>query len=112
MNKEEFVKKKNELLVLMQELKKEFESIVEKYITIFCEKQDIDKKGLYWINGDIGGVFEVSDCFFDFLDIIRDIDTNQPKGFIFNWYNENNYLNNKIINYHSYIKGLRVIDFK
>jgi hypothetical protein len=96
----------------MQDLKKQFESIVDQYITIFCEKQEIDKKGLYWINGDIGGVFEVCDCFFDFLDIKRDIDTDQPKDKIFNWYWDNDYINNKIINYHSYIKGLRIKDLK
>jgi len=96
----------------MQELKKEFESIVEKYIDSFCQKQEIDKKVLYWIGGEIGGVLEVSDCFFDFLDIITDIDTNQPKGLIFDWHNENDYINDKIINYQSYIKGLRVKDLK
>jgi hypothetical protein len=96
----------------MQELKKEFESIVEKYIDAFCKKQEIDKKGLYWIGGEIGGVVEIFDCNFDFLDIKKDIDTNQPKGSIFDWHNENDYINNKIINYQSYIKGLRVKNLK
>ena len=47
-----------------------------------------------------------------FLDIKRDIETNQPKNKIFEWYNENDYINNKIINYQSYIKGLRVKDLR
>ncbi len=96
----------------MQELKKEFESIVEKYIDAFCIKQEIDKKDIYWIGGEIGEVVEISDCYFNFIDIKRDIDTDQPKDEIFNWYLNNDYLEDKIINYHSYIKGLRVKDLK
>ena len=96
----------------MQDLKKEYESIVEKYIDAFCQKQEIDKNSLYWIGGEIGEVVEISDCYFNFLDIKKDIDTNQSKGFIFNWYLNNDYLEGKTINYDSYIKGLRVKDLK
>ena len=96
----------------MKNLKILFERIVEKYIDAFCKKQEIDKNSLYWFGGEIGEVVEISDCYFNFLDIKKDIDTNQPKDEIFNWYNENDYLNGKIINYQSYIKGLRVKDLK
>ncbi len=96
----------------MKDLKQQFENIVDQYITIFCQKQEIDKKDLYWIGGEIGDVVEISDCYFNFSDIKKDIDTNQPKGLIFDWHNENDYINDKIINYQSYIKGLRVKDLK
>jgi hypothetical protein len=96
----------------MQDLKKEFESIVDQYITIFCEKQDIDKQYNYWIDGCIAEVIYLNGAFISFDDVRRDIDTNQPKGSIFDWYSENDYTNGKIINYHSYIKGLRVKDLK
>ena len=96
----------------MKDLKKEFESIVDQYITIFCEKQEIEKECTYWIGGCIGEVIDVNGAFISFDDIRRDIDTDQPKDKIFNWYWDNDYINNKIINYHSYIKGLRVKDLK
>ncbi len=96
----------------MQDLKKEYESIVEKYIDAFCQKQEIDKNSLYWIGGNVEDIIDVNGDFFNFLEIKKDIDTNQPKDEIFKWKNENDYLNGKIINYQSYIKGLRVKDLK
>ena len=96
----------------MKNLKILFERIVEKYIDAFCQKQEIDKNSLYWIGGEIGEVVEISDYFFNFLDIKKDIDTDQPKDEIFKWKNENDYLNGKTIKYDSYIKGLIVKDLK
>jgi hypothetical protein len=93
-------------------LKKAFENAVNDYIDAFCKKQEIDKKDTHWINDEIGGLLDCCDCTFDFLDIKRDIDTKQPKGLIFKWYWDNEYINGKVINYQSYIKGLRVKDLK
>jgi hypothetical protein len=89
-------------------LNQEYETIVNKYIDAFCEKQEIDKCETFWIGDERGGLLDVASCTFDFSDIRLDIDTNQPKDKIFQWYYENDYINNKIINYQSYIKGLRV----
>jgi hypothetical protein len=96
--------------MLSENLKKEYENIINKYIDAFCEKQKIDKYKTHWIGDEVGGLFDVADCTFDFLDIKRDIETNQPKHKIFKWYLENDYINNKIINYQSYLMGLRVKD--
>ena len=93
-------------------LKKEYKNIINKYIDAFCEKQEIDKCHTFWIGDEIGGLLDVASCTFDFLDIKRDIDTNQIKNKIFQWYYENDYINNKTINYKSYTKGLRVKDLK
>ncbi len=91
-------------------LKKEYEIIINKYIDAFCEKQDIDKCDTFWIGDEVGGLLDVAGCTFDFSDIRLDIDTKQPQNEIFVWYYKNDYINNKIINYQSYLTGLRVKD--
>jgi hypothetical protein len=96
----------------MQTLKQQFENLVDQYLTLFCEKQEVNKDNNSWCAGDIGEVIEINDAYLNFDDIRLDIDTNQPKGNIFKWYWENEYLEGKIINYYSYTKGLRVKDLK
>ena len=96
----------------MQTLKQQYENIVDQYLTLFCEKQEVHQDNNDWCAGDVGGVIEINDAYLNFDDIRLDIDTNQPKGNIFKWWWENEYLEGKIINYHSYIKGLRVKDLK
>jgi hypothetical protein len=93
----------------MQTLKQQFENVVEQYIDAFCEKQGVHKD-----NNDcrVGDVIEINDAYLNFDEIRLDIDTNQPKGEIFKWYWDNEYLDGKIINYYSYVKGLRVKDLK
>jgi hypothetical protein len=94
----------------MQTLKQQFENLVDQYLTLFCEKQGVHKDDDSWCAGGIGGVIEINDAYLNFDEIRLDIDTNQPKGEIFKWWWENEYLENKIINYYSYTKGLRVKD--
>ena len=93
-------------------LKQQFENVVDQYLTLFCEKQGVYKDNDSWCAGDVGGVIEINDAYLNFTDIILDVDTNQPKGNIFKWYWENDFLNGKEINYYSYTKGLRVKDLK
>jgi hypothetical protein len=93
-------------------LKQQFENIVDQYLTLFCEKQEVHQDNNDWCAGDVGGVIEINDAYLNFDEIRLDIDTNQPKGAIFKWWWENDYLNNKQINYYSYTKGLRVKDLK
>ena len=112
MDREEFLKKSRELNELRQELKQQFENLVDQYLTLFCEKQGIEKKSNYWVGGCVGELIDINDAVISFDNIKIDIDTNQPKGNIFSWYWENEELNNKSINYYSYTKGLRVKDLK
>ena len=94
----------------MQTLKQQYENIVDQYLTLFCEKQGVHKDNNDWCAGYVGGVIDINDAYLSFDEIRLDIDTNQPKGAIFKWVWENDYLTGKIINYQSYIKGLRVKD--
>jgi hypothetical protein len=88
-------------------LRQHYENICNAYVNEFCAKQEMDLNG--WIGGEVGGVTECSDFFFDFRDIVRDIDTEQPKGLIIDWYYDN-LEGRRFINYDSYIRGLRVSD--
>ena len=89
-------------------LKKQYESICNEYVTQFCIKQDIEFEG--WVNYDVGSVACCGDFIFNFRDIVWDINSNQPKGNIANWYYENSETPEKAINYFSYTKGLRIED--
>ena len=95
----------------INQLKKEYEAICNEYIEMFCKKQDMIFYG--WVAGQIGGVAYTSDFFFNFSDIMLDINTNQKKGFILDWYDDildMAMAGKTIINYVSYIKGLRLKD--
>ena len=92
----------------MKHLKKEYETIVDKYLKVFCEKQDLEID--YWVGDKVGEiVFFTADYFFNFTDILIDIDSDCKKGLILEWYNDSVDFDFKI-NYRSYIKGLRYSD--
>jgi hypothetical protein len=84
-----------------------YENICNAYVNDFCEKQDMTWEG--WVGDQVGSIAECSDFYFDFRDIITDIDTGQPKGLIIDWYYDN-LEGERYINYNSYIGGLRVKD--
>jgi hypothetical protein len=94
----------------IKKLKKQYDNICNTYVKIFCEKQDMDFEG--WVGNDVGSIACCNDFFFDLHDIILDIDTNQEEGYIINWYYDNLEIEDKNINYYSYIKGLRIKDLK
>jgi hypothetical protein len=71
----------------INELKKEYELICSKYINVFCKKQDLDFKG--WVAENIGGIAICGDFYFNFQDIVLDINSKQPKGLIIEWYYKN-----------------------
>lgn len=48
----------------------------------------------------------------EYVDIFHDVDSEQPKGFITDWYYDNLEFKDKAINYYSYTKGLRVKDIE
>ena len=99
-----------------EELQTQYENVCNEYVRRFCEKQDIEFDG--WISDEVGGIASfISQYFFNMSDIILDISTNQPVGFILDWQSDGvdfNLLKDKTeyINYNSYIMGLRYYDLK
>lgn len=94
----------------INQLKNQYEFVCNAYATIFCNKQDMNFEG--WVGNTVGGIAYCNDFYFDFQDIVLDINFNQPKGLIVDWYYENLENPGKSINYYSYTKGLRVSDLK
>ncbi len=94
----------------LNELKKQYEFVCNEYVTKFCNKQEMDFEG--WVGDTIGGIAYCNDFYFNFQDIVWDINSKQPKGVIIDWYYENLEIPEKSINYFSYTKGLRVSELK
>ena len=91
-----------------KELKENYESCCNEYLQRFCDKQEMTNEG--WVVNQVGGVALCSDFYFNFTDIVWDINSEQPKGQIIDWYYENLDNIEKAINYYSYTKGLRIED--
>ena len=89
-------------------LKTKYEQVCKEYVELFCKKQDMEYNG--WVGGIVGGVAYCNDFFFNMRDIIWDINTEQPKGLIIEWYYNNIDDASKSINYYHYTKGLRKED--
>jgi hypothetical protein len=98
----------------LKKLKNQYDNVCNEYVRRFCEKQKIDFDG--WIGDEAGGIASfICQYFFNMSDIILDITTNQPAGFILDWQSDGvdyNLLKDKTeyINYNSYIMGLRYSD--
>ena len=88
-------------------LKKEYQSCCNEYLKKFCNKQDFDFKSGFWVGNDIGGVFFVSDFYFNLYDIVWDINSQQEKGLIIQWYDDFAGYMTTSINYYAYTKGVR-----
>jgi hypothetical protein len=86
----------------MEKLKKNYENACNAYLKEFCKKQYLSNEG--WVNNEVGGIALCGDFFFNFLDIVWDINTNQPKRRIIKWYDlcMDNVV--KSINYSTYCK--------
>jgi hypothetical protein len=87
-------------------LKKRYEKVCNEYMEQFCKKQDLGE--YYWVAGVVGSIVHVSDFYFSFMDVVWDVNTNQPKGLIIEWYDSVLESPEKSINYYSYTRGLRV----
>ena len=89
-------------------LKTKYEKIVNEYLRIFVEKQDLDIENCYWVADRVGEMLSVNEqYYFSFDDIRFDVDNNIKAGAIIEWQDEmiNNHLNNKRqINYENYTK--------
>lgn len=90
----------------LNKLKKQYEFVCNEYVTKFCNKQELDFDG--WVGDNIGCIAYFGDVFFfNFQDIVWDINTKQKKGLIIEWLYESIDNAENSINYYSYTKGLR-----
>jgi hypothetical protein len=94
----------------MKTLEQKYESVCNEYIKQFCQKHDIDFDG--WVANIVGSVCCFDSYFFNFMDIVWDINSKQPTGLIFQWHEDTYENTDKAINYYSYTKGLRYNDLK
>lgn len=94
----------------INQLKNQYELVCNEYVAKFCSKQEMNFEG--WVGDTIGGIACCNDFYFNFQDIVWDINSEQPKGIIVDWYYENLEIPKKSINYFSYTKGLRVSELK
>ena len=95
----------------LNELKKQYEFVCNEYVKKFSNKQDVSFE--FWVADQIGGIACFGDIlYFNFMDIVWDINSKQPKGAIVDWYYDNLDIPGKSINYFSYTKGLRVSELK
>lgn len=94
----------------IEKLKRDYEKACNQYMKLFCEKQDMYFDG--FVNDDIGGIALCSDFFFNFQDIVWDVNAKIPKGVIIEWYDAQMENPERAINYYSYTKGLRHKDIK
>jgi hypothetical protein len=96
----------------LQKLKEQYEFVCNEYVQKFCNKQGIEFDG--WVGNEIGGIASfISQYFFNFSDIVWDVNSKQPKGLILKWQDDCvNHVENlgKSINYFSYSKGIRFSD--
>lgn len=96
----------------MKKLSERYEEVVNEYLDLFCKKHEVYHSG--WIGGIVGGLIEISDCYFRFEDIKTDIDLNalnDKNNSIWDWYWSNMDEEHQI-NYNSYLMGLRIEDTK
>ena len=94
----------------IEKLKRDYEKACNQYMKLFCEKQDMEFDS--FVNDDIGGIALCSDFFFNFSDIVYDVNAKIPKGVIIDWYDAQLENPERAINYYSYTKGLRHEDLK
>lgn len=94
----------------VSKLKRDYEKACNQYIKTFCEKQEMEFE--FWVANDVGGIAVIGDCYFNFQDIVWDINAQIVEGLILEWYYAQLDNPEKSINYYSYTKGLRHNDLK
>ena len=105
-----FSTKKQQDAKKIDKLKKDYEKVCNQYMKLFCEKQDMYFDG--FVGDEVGGIALCSDFFFNFHDIVWDVNAKIPKGVIIEWYDAQLENPERAINYYSYTKGLRHEDLK
>jgi hypothetical protein len=94
-------------------LRKSLDKVLKNYIYEFEKKQEVEFT--FAVADDLMGVICMGDYSLSMSDIAYDIDNDVAKGVIFNWYNDGLEACSKgigLINYHSYVRGLRYKDLK
>ena len=88
-------------------LKENYEKAVNEYITAFVRKHDTVFRG--WQGWEQMEAANFHNGYsFNFNDIRLDIDTDQPKGLIFQWHDESTHFTDLIrLPYSSYVAGAR-----
>jgi hypothetical protein len=94
----------------IEKLKNRYYEICNEIVSEFCKKQEMEFDS--WVGDRVGEIALIGDYYLNFSDILQDLNTNQEKWFIFQWYNDSvdNAIKNKFpiqINYQSYCMGLR-----
>ena len=90
----------------LTKLKKQYEYSCNEYVKKFSNKQGYEFTD--WVSNDVGGIAVfIEQYFFNFSDIIYDINNKCPKGKIFEWQDYNVEIEDKWINYRSFVKGFR-----
>lgn len=84
----------------------DYEQACNEIAQLFANKQGIEFCG--WISDNVGGIGDFgNEYYFGIGEIVLDIKTNQPKGLIIQWQDDNVENENNFINYYSYTTGLR-----
>lgn len=86
----------------MIKLKNDYEKACNNYVKSFCEKQDMEFYG--WVDNKVGEIALCNDFYFNLFDIVWDINSNQPKYRIIDWYYEVMEYPEKSINYYNWTK--------
>lgn len=91
-------------------LRKQHEQACDQYVKKFCKRQDLIFHG--WAGGIVGGMANCGDYYFNYHDIVWDVNSQQEKGLIISWYSDNSESPVDSISYFSYTSGLRIQDLK
>ena len=75
----------------MQDLKDRYTAICEEYIAAFEEKQELCFDG--WVADRVGELACFDLYYFNFSDIVWDINTEQKAGLILEWHEEGGGIN-------------------
>ena len=85
----------------MKNLQKQYEKVCKQYVDEFCKKQNLEFD--YWVCDLVGDVSSYnSTYFFNFSDIVWDINSNQEAGRIKEWYWESLDDTEKALSYYSW----------
>ena len=87
-------------------LKQKYEQACNEYVEEFYKKQGFDHRDASWVADQVGGIILIGDFYFTFMDIVWDINSNQPKGLIIKWHDESLANPKKSTDYFTYTKKL------
>lgn len=92
----------------MNKLEKDYKKVCQSYIDEFCKKQDLEFERWGTLGIGTGAFFCGNEIYIPFKDIVWDVNSNQPKGQIIDWFNLYILNPTKSSNYYFYCKELLV----